>query len=49
MALGVDALMSEQFVALAAPPVTPTGTPGLHVTLNSESEFAYKKRRPRSL
>lgn len=46
MALGVDALMSEQFVALAAPPVTPTGTPGLHVTLNSESEFAYKKGDP---
>ena len=43
MAPGSEQEMSEKFVALEAPPVTPTGTPGLHVTLNSESEFAYKK------
>jgi len=46
MAPGSEPQMSEQFVALAAPPVTPAGTPGLHVTLNSESEFAYKKGDP---
>lgn len=46
MAPGVEPQMSENFVALAAPPVTPAGTPGLHVTLNSESEFAYKKGDP---
>jgi paraquat-inducible protein B len=46
MAPGVEPQMSERFVALAAPPVTPAGTPGLHVTLNSESEFAYKKGDP---
>jgi paraquat-inducible protein B len=46
MAPGVEPQMSEQFVALAAPPVTPAGTPGLHITLNSESEFAYKKGDP---
>ncbi|MFT6284294.1 MAG: paraquat-inducible protein B [Arenicella sp.] len=43
MAPGVEKQKSETFVALEAPPVTPKGTPGLHVTLNSESEFAYKK------
>jgi paraquat-inducible protein B len=46
MAPGVEEQTSEQFVALAAPPVTPAGTPGLHVTLNSESQFAYKEGDP---
>jgi paraquat-inducible protein B len=46
MAPGVEKQRSEQFIALEAPPVTPKGTPGLHVTLNSESEFAYKKGDP---
>jgi paraquat-inducible protein B len=46
MAPGIDKQMSEYFVALESPPVTPSGTPGLHVTLNSESEFAYKKGDP---
>jgi paraquat-inducible protein B len=46
MAPGVDQQMSEEFIALEAPPVTPAGTPGLHVTLNSKSEFAYKKGDP---
>jgi len=46
MALGRGPQMSQEFVALAAPPVTPAGTPGLHVTLNSESEFTYKKGDP---
>lgn len=43
---GVKAQKSDQFIALDAPPVTPFGTPGLHITLNSESEFAYKKGDP---
>jgi paraquat-inducible protein B len=43
MAPGIKSQMSKEFVALEAPPVTPAGTPGLHVTLNSQSEFAYKK------
>lgn len=43
MAPGSEPEMNEKFVALEAPPVTPAGTPGLHVTLNSQSEFAYKK------
>jgi paraquat-inducible protein B len=46
MAPGIEQQISEHFVALTAPPVTPTGTPGLHVTLNSESEFTYKKGDP---
>jgi paraquat-inducible protein B len=46
MAPGTEQQMSEKFVALEAPPVTPAGTPGLHVTLNSKSEFAYKKGDP---
>lgn len=46
MAPGIEPKMSEKFVALEAPPVTPAGTPGLHVTLNSETEFAYKKGDP---
>jgi paraquat-inducible protein B len=46
MAPGSEQEMSEKFIALEAPPVTPKGTPGLHVTLNSESEFAYKKGDP---
>ena len=46
MAPGSEQQMSEKFVALEAPPITPAGTPGLHVTLNSKSEFAYKKGDP---
>lgn len=46
MAPGVAKQMSDSFIALNAPPVTPAGTPGLHVTLNSKSEFAYKKGDP---
>jgi paraquat-inducible protein B len=46
MAPGIEQQMSEHFVALTAPPVTPTGTPGLHLTLNSKSEFTYKKGDP---
>lgn len=35
-----------QFDALNSPPVTPVGTPGLHITLNSNDQFAYAKGDP---
>ncbi len=34
------------FDALNSPPVTPAGTPGLHITLNSNDQFAYSKGDP---
>lgn len=34
------------FIGLNRPPVTPPGTPGLHVTLNSADEFAFKEGDP---
>lgn len=34
------------FTAMQDPPVTPAGTPGLHVTLNSDDEFAFKEGDP---
>ncbi|MGK0502156.1 paraquat-inducible protein B [Alteromonas sp. KS69] len=34
------------FIALERPPVTPAGTPGLHVILQSDDEFAYKPGDP---
>lgn len=34
------------FKALERPPVTPPGTPGLHVILRSDDEFAYKPGDP---
>ena len=37
---------AEQFTALLTPPVTPFGTPGLHITLNSNDQFAYAKGDP---
>ncbi len=37
---------STHFTALASPPITPAGTPGLHITLNSNAEFAYKAGDP---
>ncbi|WP_340680407.1 intermembrane transport protein PqiB [Paraglaciecola sp.] len=43
MAPGMASETNTHFVALASPPVTPAGTPGLHVTLNSDAEFAYKE------
>ncbi|WP_299979359.1 intermembrane transport protein PqiB [uncultured Pseudoteredinibacter sp.] len=33
----------SDFQARSEPPVTPIGTPGLHITLNSNDEFAYEK------
>jgi paraquat-inducible protein B len=37
---------SYYFVGLNNPPVTPAGTPGLHVTLNSDDEFAFSPGDP---
>ena len=37
---------SEHFDAIDSPPLTPAGTPGLHITLNSNDQFAYKKGDP---
>lgn len=34
------------FDALNSPPLTPAGTPGLHITLNSNDQFAYSKGDP---
>ncbi|SBS32413.1 Paraquat-inducible protein B [Marinomonas aquimarina] len=42
MAPGIDEQTSRQFVALEDPPVTPIGTPGLRVFLNSEKSFTAK-------
>ena len=36
----------SEFVALEKPPVTPAGTPGLQITLNSDDEFAFKEGDP---
>lgn len=41
-----DGARKLHFVALERPPVTPAGTPGLHVTLKSDDEFAYKPGDP---
>lgn len=36
----------DEFTALDSAPITPIGTPGLHITLNSDEEFAYSKGDP---
>ena len=36
----------DEFTALISPPVTPLGTPGVHITLNSNDQFAYSKGDP---
>ena len=41
-----DNELASAFVALKDPPVTPPGTPGLHITLNSNDQFAYSKGDP---
>lgn len=38
--------LAVEFIALKDPPVTPPGTPGLHITLNSNDQFAYSKGDP---
>lgn len=36
----------QHFVALSRPPVTPLGTPGLHIHLKSDEEYAYNAGDP---
>ncbi|MCJ8271593.1 MAG: MlaD family protein, partial [Psychrosphaera sp.] len=43
---GVNDEKRTDFIALEDPPVTPPGTPGLHITLNSNDQFAYSKGDP---
>lgn len=43
---GVSTEYKDKFYALESPPVTPLGTPGLHITLNSNDQFAYEKGDP---
>jgi len=43
---GNSPIDKTDFVALVDPPVTPIGTPGLHITLNSNDQFAYSKGDP---
>lgn len=48
IAMSADDSGREQlhFVALERPPATPSGTPGLHITLKSNDKFAYKPGDP---
>ena len=46
LSAGVSQLESTEFEGLEDPPITPAGTPGLHITLNSDDEFAYDKGDP---
>jgi len=48
IAMSADDSGKEQlhFVALERPPATPSGTPGLHVILKSDDDFAYKPGDP---
>lgn len=43
---GESTIERYEFSALESPPVTPVGTPGVHVTLNSNDQFAYAKGDP---
>jgi paraquat-inducible protein B len=43
---GKSTIEQYEFKALESPPITPVGTPGLHITLNSNDQFAYSKGDP---
>lgn len=43
---GKEGKVRTHFVGLESPPLTPTGTPGLSVTLNSESDFSFTAGDP---
>lgn len=43
---GEDDDRTDEFVGLETPPITPIGTPGLHITLNSDDEFAFSPGDP---
>jgi paraquat-inducible protein B len=40
---GSSEVASNTFVGMDKPPVTPPGTPGLHLTLNSDENFSYRE------
>ena len=46
MSVGERQVEKYQFTGLQEPPVTPVGTPGLHITLNSDDKFAYSEGDP---
>lgn len=46
LAPGMSGETQTEFEGLEDPPITPAGTPGLHVTLNSNEEFAYGEGDP---
>lgn len=46
LAPGNSLTMETEFKGLEEPPLTPAGTPGLFITLNSNDEFAYKPGDP---
>lgn len=46
LAPGMSGNSQYDFEGLDEPPITPAGTPGLHVTLNSQDEFAYGEGDP---
>lgn len=46
MTPGNSGIEQYEFEALKDIPVTPMGTPGLHITLNSNDQFAYQKGDP---
>ncbi len=46
IAPGESDVFSAEFIGLENPPVTPFGTPGLHITLNSNDEFAFSVGDP---
>lgn len=43
---GKSDIEAYEYIALESPPITPVGTPGLHITLNSDDQFAYSKGDP---
>lgn len=46
MSEGVSDEVSTHFTALNEPPLTPLGTPGLRIILNSNDQFAYSRGDP---
>jgi paraquat-inducible protein B len=43
---GLSDKRQDKFTALNSPPITPKGTPGLHIKLTSHDDFAYSKGDP---
>ncbi|MGL4473029.1 MAG: intermembrane transport protein PqiB [Shewanella sp.] len=46
LAPGASKKSADTYTALESAPITPKGTPGLHLTLNSNKEFDYAKGDP---